>query len=101
MIHGDLKPKNIGLNVTQQNLLFEMDDFQSESEYQSADWQLKIFDFGLARRLDQQNGTTTSMNFVSGTQGYIAPEILEGATTKKAFDVTAKIDIWSLGIILH
>lgn len=39
------------------------------------------------------------MTGIAGTHGYIAPEIVE-KNSKQTFQVTPKVDMWSLGIIL-
>ena len=61
--------------------------FQSESD----DSDIKIADFGFAKKVHKPNSLTTQC----GTPGYVAPEILEG----KAYDTQA--DMWSLGVIVY
>jgi serine/threonine protein kinase len=61
--------------------------FQSESD----DSNIKIADFGFAKKVKEPNSLTTQC----GTPGYVAPEILEG----KAYDTQA--DMWSLGVIVY
>jgi serine/threonine-protein kinase len=82
VIHRDLKPANI---------------------VSSADGQVKILDFGLARleqveagsaRLDSSDGTSDSVVRTVGTPPYIPPEHLTGAP------VDARGDIYSLGVTL-
>lgn len=60
---------------------------------------MKLFDFGLARSLDLNDGSAALMTGIAGTHGYIAPEIVE-KNSKQTFQVTPKVDMWSLGIIL-
>lgn len=60
---------------------------QSESD----DSNIKIADFGFAKKVKSPNSLTTQC----GTPGYVAPEILEG----KAYDTQA--DMWSLGVIVY
>jgi calcium/calmodulin-dependent protein kinase I len=60
---------------------------QSESD----DSDIKIADFGFAKKVKAPNSLTTQC----GTPGYVAPEILEG----KAYDTQA--DMWSLGVIVY
>lgn len=71
--HRDLKPENLLL--------------ASESD----DSNIKIADFGFAKKVKEPNSLTTQC----GTPGYVAPEILEG----KAYDTQA--DMWSLGVIVY
>lgn len=71
--HRDLKPENL-------LLLSESDDSQ-----------VKIADFGFAKKCLSPNSLTTQC----GTPGYVAPEILEGV----AYDT--KSDMWSLGVIIY
>lgn len=61
--------------------------FQSESD----DSDIKIADFGFAKKVKAPNSLTTQC----GTPGYVAPEILEG----KPYDTQA--DMWSLGVIVY
>jgi len=53
---------------------------------------LRIGDFGLARRLDGPNGTTVGR---AGSRGYMPPEMLRGLP----YGLSA--DAWSLGVILY
>ena len=63
----------------------------------------KVLDFGLAKRLDDQNTdeitrlrtSLTEPGMVVGTLGYMAPEQLRG----EAAD--ARSDIWALGVMLY
>mmetsp|Transcript_10832 Transcript_10832/g.32067 ORF Transcript_10832/g.32067 Transcript_10832/m.32067 type:complete len:478 (-) Transcript_10832:534-1967(-) len=71
--HRDLKPENL--------LLLSKDN----------DSEIKIADFGFAKRVDSANCLTTQC----GTPGYVAPEILEGVP------YGTKSDMWSLGVIMY
>jgi calcium/calmodulin-dependent protein kinase I len=71
--HRDLKPENL-------LLLSDVEDSQ-----------VKIADFGFAKKVYSPNSLTTQC----GTPGYVAPEILEGT----AYDERA--DMWSVGVILY
>jgi calcium/calmodulin-dependent protein kinase I len=61
------------------------------SQSESDDSDIKIADFGFAKKVKTPNSLTTQC----GTPGYVAPEILEG----KAYDTQA--DMWSLGVIVY
>jgi len=71
--HRDLKPENL--------LLLSADN----------DSEVKIADFGFAKRVFVPNSLTTQC----GTPGYVAPEILEG------LPYDTKADMWSVGVILY
>lgn len=71
VLHGDLKPSNIILRAYQPHPV--------------------ITDFGTATWL--RSDQTTSWH--GGTPGFIAPEILSGATP------SARSDLYSLGVVLH
>jgi serine/threonine protein kinase len=78
IIHMDIKPGNLLLNVDVQEDEFPM---------------VKICDFGLARRVDSNRGCFVPKK--CGTEPYIAPEVADGAY------VSTAVDMWSVGILLH
>lgn len=71
IVHRDLKP---------QNIMFDENN------------QIKLVDFGLAHRNDDQTLTNTGVAF--GTVGYMSPEQAKGK------NVDARTDIFALGIVL-
>ena len=73
IIHRDIKPANIMV---------------------SAGWEIRITDFGIAKVL-QGNDLTQTASIVMGTPLYMAPEQVEGKP------VTARTDIYSLGIVMY
>lgn len=75
VIHRDLKPSNILLD---------------------ADGQPHITDFGLAKRLHDDNGQTRT-GTILGTPSYMAPEQAEG----RSDDIGPRSDVYSLGAVLY
>ncbi|TDH68820.1 hypothetical protein CCR75_006668 [Bremia lactucae] len=74
VVHRDLKPENL-LLLSAKN-----------------DASIKLADFGFAKTVTKDNsGLVTTC----GTPGYVAPEILEGASYGKP------VDIWSIGVITY
>lgn len=57
-----------------------------------SDTEVKITDFGYAKKVLQPNSLTT----VCGTEGFVAPEIIEHNPN---YDV--ECDVWSLGVIIY
>ena len=80
ILHGDIKPENIMLD---------------------ASGQVKLLDFGVARRLpgeDPAGETLTTVwvpGQVSGTPTYMAPEVLKGGMPD------ARADVFALGIVFY
>jgi serine/threonine-protein kinase len=79
IVHRDLKPGNVLLTT---------------------DGILKIADFGLARRLDNNGPTVTLEGVPVGTPSYMAPEQALGMT-KSSHELCPRVDVYALGAILY
>ncbi len=75
VIHRDLKPGNVMIDVEGRPM---------------------VMDFGLARMMDDFTHASRAGALV-GTPGYMAPEQIMGSSA----DVTAKTDVYALGVILY
>eukprot|EP00429_Kryptoperidinium_foliaceum_P077152 CAMPEP_0176208148 /NCGR_PEP_ID=MMETSP0121_2-20121125/12972_1 /TAXON_ID=160619 /ORGANISM="Kryptoperidinium foliaceum, Strain CCMP 1326" /LENGTH=484 /DNA_ID=CAMNT_0017547127 /DNA_START=16 /DNA_END=1470 /DNA_ORIENTATION=+ len=73
-VHRDIKPENFLL------------------EHKGDDAEIKVIDFGLARRF--KPGSGEFMRTKVGTPFYVAPQVLQGRYDEKC-------DIWSTGVILY
>ena len=82
IIHRDIKPDNIMMMTN-----------TSESTLSS----IKICDFGLATFLDVGEPLFTSC----GTPGYVAPENLKTKDSPSSPKLSAKSDVFSLGVIMY
>ncbi len=76
VIHRDFKPGNVML------------------EGIGADVRVSITDFGLSR-LYESDSTLAQTGRVSGTVGYIAPEVLQGRIASPT------VDVYAFGVVLH
>lgn len=76
ILHMDLKPENILLGN---------------------DMVPKIADFGLSRRLHEDQSYIITKN-LCGTRGYMAPEFIDSNPENRA--ITKKCDLYSLGVII-
>lgn len=77
VVHRDLKPENILIR--------------------SADDQIKLTDFGVAKLLEDERGLTRTGEGI-GTPAYMSPE--QFATSGEVAQVTPQSDIYSFGVIL-
>jgi serine/threonine protein kinase len=84
MVHRDIKPDNL--------LLQRLSDFERDSP--SAEFVLKISDFGLARLAESGEDLTVS-GMVVGTPTYMSPEQCQGGT------LDGRSDLYSLGVVLY
>ncbi len=79
IVHRDLKGSNVAV---------------------TPDGDVKVLDFGLARRLSADDATATAAAVltdasVAGTLTHIAPEVLQGGS------IDARMDIWAVGVVLY
>jgi serine/threonine protein kinase len=100
IIHRDLKPANILLQRQS-----EIPNPKSENKggalvsdigFRISDFDPKITDFGLAKRLDDSAGQTATGAIV-GTPSYMAPEQAMG----KREAIGAGVDVYALGAVLY
>ncbi|WCJ32767.1 S-locus lectin protein kinase family protein [Euphorbia peplus] len=73
IIHCDIKPENILLD---------------------SDYQPKVSDFGLSWLLSRGENASKTFTTMRGTRGYMAPEWVLNT------DITAKVDVYSYGIVV-
>ncbi len=80
ILHRDLKPQNILVNCFSFDFTFQIASTDVSSEVVGV-----ISDFGLARL-----NTATKTPFAQGTEGFIAPEILDEKPYSEKADVSSK-----------
>src|SRR5262245_19292521 len=93
VVHRDLKPANILLSSRSQ-----VPSSESTDSLEQGTWnlELKVADFGLARRIDTDSGQTRS-GAILGTPDYMAPEQAAGRNK----EVGPPADVYALGAILY
>jgi signal transduction histidine kinase len=74
LIHCDIKPTNIGY---------------------TAEGIVKLFDFGLARRVETDDAASTGSRTFAGTPFYMSPEAIRGERPSAGFD------LWALSVVLY
>jgi serine/threonine protein kinase/WD40 repeat protein len=98
IIHRDLKPANVLLRSLDKDAAM---DSSGQAPHGATAPAIplavpKIADFGLAKRLDSDQGQTRS-GAVLGTPNYMAPEQAAG----KSASITTAVDVYGLGAILY
>ncbi len=88
----DLKPENILLLVD--HIDHNPDERLNWNSFPIYGIRLKISDYGLGRSLDAEAASQVSQTRGVGTDGYTAPEVMEGKYDNLA-------DIWSFAVIMH
>jgi eukaryotic-like serine/threonine-protein kinase len=78
MVHRDVKPEN--LFVTNAG---------GEQDF------IKVLDFGIVRRQNDDDKQLTQTGSIAGTPAYIAPEVVRGEA------ITAAADVYGLGAVLY
>ncbi|HKB04852.1 MAG TPA: serine/threonine-protein kinase, partial [Gemmataceae bacterium] len=104
IVHRDLKPGNILLTSTFQvpsskstaRNTAVTDRIRGKLELSTWNQELKVTDFGLAKRVDDDSGMTQHGS-VMGTPAYMSPEQAFGDTR----DVTVAADVHALGAVLY
>jgi WD40 repeat protein/tRNA A-37 threonylcarbamoyl transferase component Bud32 len=98
IVHRDLKPANILLQKDEGGRMKDESEAGPDSSVilHPSSFRPKITDFGLAKRVENENRLTAS-GAILGTPSYMAPEQAEGKS--KAIGPAA--DIYALGAILY
>jgi hypothetical protein len=79
IIHRDLKPTNLFLTRRIDGSLL-----------------VKVLDFGIAKRVEAENGVSLTGTLLVGSPPYMSPEQMRASA-----ELDARTDIWSLGICLY
>lgn len=80
VVHRDIKPSNLMINESSDGLITRM----------------TLVDFGFGTRISKAKA-----NFVCGTPGYIAPELLKETPDSKLKYINSKIDVFSVGMVAY
>jgi ABC-type amino acid transport substrate-binding protein len=95
IVHRDLKPGNV-LLARRVGSFYGHPEESARRQARGEDYEPKITDFGLAKRLEGDSHHTRT-GTILGTPSYMAPEQAQGKT--KAIGPQA--DVWALGAILY
>ncbi|EGR30696.1 protein kinase domain protein [Ichthyophthirius multifiliis] len=87
----------LGLEYLHDKMKIIYRDLKPENILVSEDGHVKITDFGLGKKMDNQDQLTYTF---LGTPEYIAPEIIICKQSNDQKGYTNKCDIWSFGILL-
>lgn len=104
MVHRDIKPANLLLRRLQpadpadQHLLEQTSYGLDPAVLGSERYLLKVSDFGLVLRDDENLGRRSSYGAVLGTPQYMAPEQCLGS---KKGPIDGRCDIYALGVVLY
>jgi serine/threonine-protein kinase len=100
VVHRDLTPSNILMQRKSETPAPKpepkKEDLPADFGLVIADFEPKITDFGLAKRIDLEEGLTRS-SAILGTPGYMAPEQASGG----AHSIGPPADVHALGAILY
>jgi WD40 repeat protein/serine/threonine protein kinase len=96
VVHRDLKPANILLSRKSDIPSPKSEATPSDFAFRISDFEPKVTDFGLARRLDTPAGLTLPGS-IMGTPSYMAPEQARGLSGKAG----PAADVYALGAILY
>ena len=98
VIHRDLKPANVLLDASQAPSTGEPTELlhKLRATHRSLDYQPRITDFGLAKRIDS-NRELTASGQILGTPSYMPPEQAVGDVD----NIRETSDVYSIGAILY
>lgn len=96
-VHRDLKP-GVRINTEMNDQMEALSDNKKNIMVvtRGPDWFVKITDFGISKR--RQQDVTTLHTMQKGTLGFVAPEVLE---IRPDNSYTFSVDIWSLGAVVY
>jgi WD40 repeat protein len=94
IVHRDLKPANVLLSISDASQKRPGEERFCEASLNGC--VPKVTDFGLAKRLDTEQGKTLA-GAVMGTPSYMAPEQARGRNE----EVKEPADVWALGAVLY
>ncbi len=99
IIHRDLKPANVLLATSGDTPVTRQESSRKNNSWKpdsSPAYTPKVTDFGLAKRMDQDDGMTATGQ-IMGTPAYMPPEQAQG----RVAEIGETADVYSLGAILY